>query len=177
MHNLPDNALTIIQARADRCNNIAIIMQFLEKAIHPAEAEIWKNAKQRIVVAQDRLRAEDCRIKEVAKERWDKAERGTEQEFIWAVRFVELTDPLQKDEILACTDIEAALIGWKTAEKTDPSSTLWYSVLRTLQEKEAAKRAENCVDYREAAIEYKNAEQDTKISTIWFSRYITLRYH
>lgn len=177
MHNLPSNALAIIQARADRCTNIAVIMQFLEKAIHPAETEIWKNAKSRIVIAQDRLRAEECRIKQVAKERWDKAERGTEQEFIWVVRYIELTSPLLKDEILTCNDIGAALIGWKTAEKTDPSSTLWYFVLRKLQEREAMQRAENCIDYREAAIEFKNAEEDTTISAIWFSRYITLRYH
>lgn len=177
MYYLPENALAIIQARADRCTNIAIIMQFLEKAIHPAEAEIWKQAKDRVIVTQDRLRAEACRIKQVAKERWDKAERGTEQEFIWAVRYVELIDPALKDEILACDDLDAALIGWKTAEKTDPSSTLWFHRLRILQEREAEKRAEQCVDYNVAAVEFNNAEADTKIAMIWFSCYIKLRYH
>jgi hypothetical protein len=176
MHTLPESTRAIIQARADRCTALVIALQFLEKAIHPAEIEIWKNCKERITLEQVLLRADACRSRQVAKERWDNAERGTETEYVWANRYLDLTNPLLRDEILACENIDTALNGWKSTEKTDPTSTIWYRRLSELQEKDALIRADYCTDFSEAGIEYKNAEPDTKVSTIWFERYIALRY-
>lgn len=176
MYTIPESTRVIIQARADRCTALVIAMQFLEKAVHPAEIEIWKACKERITLEQVLLRADACRSRQVAKERWDNAERDTKTEYIWANRYLDLTNPSLRDEILACENIDVAVSGWKSTEKTDPTSTIWHRRLTELQEKDALLRAEACTDFSEAAIEYKNAEPDTKVSAIWFDRYISLRY-
>lgn len=176
MHTMPNNALSIIIERAKRTTNIAIAKTFLEQAIHPAEIEIWKDRVEYILNEQAVMRAEECRNRQVAKERWDKAERGSEQEYIWAIRYLELTNGVLKEEILGCTDIATALLGWKTTEKTEPAASVWRRKLDELEESAAQAKADSCADYREAAVEFKSAEPDSKISMIWFARYITLRY-
>ncbi len=176
MHLLGNSVHEAIFARARQCTSVKVAECEAEKAIHPIEKAIWEERRDALMLEMAKMRADECRIKEVARERWDNSTKGSDSEYAWALRYVELANPMLKETIFECHDLEIALRKYNAADKSDPSAAVWLHRVQVLKQKAETIKANACESADAAAAEFVSNESDSSLAKIWLMRYITLKY-